>query len=571
MRCPAFHNATQKQEECEHNDRVKINLATVTGSGQVYFDSVVMFTFFLLLGRFLERRARHLQDANWWQAQDALPDAVSVQREDSWVAIPRMQVNVGDRILVPAGATVPIDACVTAGESAVREDAFNGEYQPRTVVEGDTVFAGTINVENSLQARVVCTYRDSRLAELQRSVDRGQAQKPALARLADRVASWFIAAILLISIATWLVWHQLAPEQAFWIMLSVLVISCPCALALATPAALASAAGALRRNGIIIRSEDALESLSRSKHLIFDKTGTLTSAELVIDSVVTLNTFSEQQVLEIAAALQAHSRHPVSGAFKSLRMAKGMDQVSYHVGAGLQGELSGETYRIGSESFCRTIAPSLPYAPSTELYWVALCRDEKPLAWIGLRDRVRPEATSTVQQAMADGFCVELLTGDSSNNGALMAQELGLSHYACGLRPEQKMTHVETLQQSGLVVTMVGDGLNDAPVLSLADVSFAVASAADLASAQADFILLRDDLNLICVAYKKARQCRRVMLQNISWALGYNICAIPLAAMGFVPPWLAAVGMSASSLLVVLNSLRLSRVSAETQWRPGHG
>lgn len=545
--------------------------ATLTGSGQVYFDSVVMFTFFLLLGRFLERKARLDQDTGWLQAQDALPDAVSVRKGNHWATLPRTDVAVGDQILIAAGDAVPIDALVSKGRSAVREDAFNGEHQPRTVAEGDTVFAGTINIESSLQARVLCTYRDSRLAELQRSIDRGQAHKPALVRLADRVASWFIAAILLISMITWLIWHQLAPEQAFWITLSVLVISCPCALALATPAALASAAGALRRRGIIIRTEDALESLSQSRHIIFDKTGTLTKAELAIDRVVTLGNCPERQVLAIAAALQAHSRHPISKAFKSLTMANGVDQVHYNVGAGLQGKQGNKTYRMGSESFCRVLAPNLPPAPSTDLYWVALCGDRQPLAWIGLCDKLRPEATDTVRQSIADGFSVELLTGDSSGNGALLAHNLGLHHYACGLSPEQKMAHVKALQQSGTVVTMVGDGLNDAPVLSLADVSFAVADAADLARAQADFVLYGDDLNLIHVAHEKARQCRRVMRQNISWALTYNACAIPLAAMGFVPPWLAAVGMSASSLFVVLNSLRLNRENNSGAGQVDHG
>jgi Cu2+-exporting ATPase len=215
--------------------------ATVSGSGQVYFDSVVMFTFFLLLGRFLEQRVRQRNALTWFDAESTLPDAVSTWREGQWATLPRNQLQAGDIVLVKAGETVPVDARLCAGSSAVREDTFNGEHLPRSVSAGDTIYAGTVNVEAAIEARVLGSYRDSRLAALQRSVEQAQGEKPRLAKLADRIASWFVAAILLITSATALAWSQIAPEQALWISLSVLVISCPCALALATPAALTSA------------------------------------------------------------------------------------------------------------------------------------------------------------------------------------------------------------------------------------------------------------------------------------------------------------------------------------------
>ena len=533
--------------------------ATVSGSGQVYFDSVVMFTFFLLLGRFLEHRVRQRHALSWFDAQSTLPGAVTARRQEQWVTVPRIQLQAGDIILVKAGDTVPVDAQVVDGASAVKEDTFNGEHLPRAVTSGDAIYAGTVNVEGALQARVLGSYRQSRLAALQRSVEMAQTEKPQLAKLADRIASWFVAGILLVTSVTALYWSQVAPEQALWVTLSVLVISCPCALALATPAALTSAASALRAAGVIVRGENALESLSRATHLLFDKTGTLTEGALAIAQVRPISAMGTEQILSIAAALQQFSTHPVARAFASVEGTTGFHTVDYRVGAGLQAHKDGLTYRMGSELFCKELAAGLPAIPNEPLYWIALCAEDTPLAWIGLNDRTREEASEVVGNAQRAGLCVELLTGDSSPQGPLLARALGIDTVNSGLAPQQKMARVRQLQAAGAVVAMVGDGLNDAPVLSLADASFAVAGATDLARTQADFVIADGSLHAVTNTWRKARQCRGIILQNFAWALGYNICAIPLAAAGFIPPWAAAIGMSLSSLLVVANSLRLNR------------
>jgi Cu2+-exporting ATPase len=533
--------------------------ATVTGTGQVYFDSVVMFTFFLLLGRFMEARVRQKHSLTWFDAESALPDAVSCQRDGQWVTVPRTQVVSGDTVLLRPGETIPVDAEITDGSSAVREDTFNGEHLPRAVVAGDTVFAGTVNVEAALEARVLCSYLESRLAALQQSVEVAQTEKPRLARLADRVASWFVAGVLLVTSTTALVWLQVDPSRALWIALSVLVISCPCALALATPAALTSAASALRGRGVIVRGENALEALSRSTHLFFDKTGTLTEGKLTLARVVPLADADSTEILAIASSLQRWSNHPISQAFADIAGAAAVSGVQYHVGQGLSGQLGDVSCRMGSEAFCRELFPPLPSPPGEPLYWIALCDRNRALAWIGLTDSVRPEAAEVVAQAQRSGLHVGLLTGDSSAQGTLLGAELALDTVCIGLEPQQKMAQVQALQDTGAVVTMVGDGLNDAPVLSLADASFAVAGATDLARTQADFVLVGGDLSAVTGTWRQARACRRIILQNFAWALGYNLSAIPLAAMGYVPPWAAAIGMSLSSLLVVANSLRLNR------------
>ncbi len=533
--------------------------ATVSGSGQVYFDSVVMFTFFLLLGRFLEHRVRQRHALTWFDAESTLPGAVTTKCDALWVTAPRIQLQGGETVLVKAGATVPVDAQIVAGSSAVKEDTFNGEHLPRAVTTGDTIYAGTVNVEAALQAKVLGSYRESRLAALQHSVELAQTKKPQLAKLADRIASWFVAGILLVTTLTAVVWSQLAPEQALWITLSVLVISCPCALALATPAALTSAASALRAHGVIVRGENALDSLSRATHLLFDKTGTLTEGSLAIADVRPLGDVGTQDILAIGAALQHYSSHPIARAFTGITGTTGFKDVNYRVGAGLEAHQNGGTYRMGSAQFCRQLAPDLPTAPDKLLYWVALCREGSPLAWIGLNDHTRGEAGDVIASAQQAGLQVELLSGDSSAQGPLLAHSLGISTVKHGLTPQQKMAHVQQLQTKGAVVAMVGDGLNDAPVLSLADASFAVTGATDLARTQADFVIIGGDLHAVIDTWRKARQCRHIIGQNFTWALGYNICAIPLAAMGFIPPWAAAIGMSLSSLLVVANSLRLNR------------
>jgi len=536
--------------------------ATLRGTGQVYFDSVVMFTFFLLLGRFLEHRVRQRFSVAWFDAESTLPDAVRRRAGTGWETVPRLRLQAGDTVLVRAGDTVPADAEVVTGASAVREDTFNGEHLPRDVGPGATVYAGTVNMEGALETRVLGSYRDSRLAALQRSVEQAQAIKPRLARLADRVASWFVGTILLLTTATALVWSQVDPQQALWVSLAVLVISCPCALALATPAALTSAASALRGAGVIVRGENAIESLARATHLLFDKTGTLTEGRLVIAEVLVLADLERDAVLGIGAALQHYSSHPVGRAFAGIPAAAQFGEVGHRVGAGVEGRCRGERYRMGSESYCRELASSLPPPPGDALYWVALCREQTPLAWIGLGDRVRDEAAAVVATARAGGLEVELLSGDRNPRARALALDLGIDRAQGDLQPQQKMDHVRALQRAGAVVAMVGDGLNDAPVLGLADASFAVAGATDLARTQADFVIVGAGLQSVIDTWRKARQCRRVIWQNFGWALGYNLCGIPLAAMGYVPPWAAAIGMSASSLLVVLNSLRLNGRSA---------
>jgi Cu2+-exporting ATPase len=336
------------------------------------------------------------------------------------------------------------------------------------------------------------------------------------------------------------------------------MVSCPCALALATPTTLTSAANALRSRGVVVAGENALESLSRCTHLVLDKTGTLTEGEPTLAQVQPLGGMNRADILSTAAALQQYSSHPLASAFTAIDGTAGFQAVGYRVGRGLEGSLAGVNFRIGSLAYCRELAPQFPAPPGEDLYWIGLCREGEALAWIGLDDKVRPEAKALVANARDLRLQVELLTGDSSPRGPQLANALGIETVATGQTPEQKMQHIEQLQRAGATVVMVGDGLNDAPVLALADASFAVSSATDLARSQADFIIVEDGLDRIVETLRKARRCRIIIRENFAWALAYNLGAMPLAALGYVPPWAAAIGMSASSLLVLMNSLRLA-------------
>ncbi|WP_235964857.1 heavy metal translocating P-type ATPase [Sediminihaliea albiluteola] len=533
--------------------------ATISGSGQVYFDSVVMFTFFLLLGRFLEQRVRRRFQLNWFQIENTLPQAVQRFEQGTWLTVPRIAINKDDIVLVPAGSTVPIDGSVIKGRSSVREDTFNGEQDPRPVGLNDSVFTGTLNLEAALEVKAAGSYNESRLAALQESVGRANTGKPRLANLADKIAAWFVLLILVTTGGTALIWSQIDPSQALWISLSVLVISCPCALALATPVALTSAASALRHRGVLVHGENALEALSRSTRLILDKTGTLTEGRLTLNRLELLGPLSQDKLTTIAAALQQSSRHPIAKVFEHEQSAPGVSELHYQVGAGVSGVLDGQEYRMGSLAYCRELAPSLAAPPSHSLYWVALVRDQQPLAWYGFQDPIRSEAGALIKRLQERGVTPEILSGDTPERVAEAAAALGISKALGGQSPEQKMARVEALQAEGFTVTAVGDGLNDAPLLGMANASFAVTDATDLARAQADFVINNGNLNAVDLSWQMALRCRSIIRQNLCWALGYNICAIPLAAMGYIPPWAAAIGMSASSLLVVLNSLRLTR------------
>lgn len=531
--------------------------ATISQQGQVYFDSVVMFTFFLLLGRYLETRARQHNLLTLGKAHDLLPDSVKCHNEGKWITVAREQLRPGDRILISEGTIVPVDGLVNSGQSSVDESAFSGEYIPRAVATGAQIYAGTTNLESSLELQVTALADDTKLAGILRSMVFAHQQKPRIAQLADTISGYFVAAILLLALATALYWLINEPSQALWICLSVLVVSCPCALSLATPSALTRAVYAMQRYNVIISGESALDKLNRANRVIFDKTGTLTEGKISLQKVIPVASASEEKSLEIAAALQQHSNHPIAKAFSQHTSTMSATDVKNVVGLGLQGRINGKLYRIGQVEYCAQICSKKQNPPDPNNHWICLSDEISVIAWFEIADKLRPESTDVIAQLKSLGLEIDMLSGDPSPVGPKLAQQLNIHNFRCGISPEQKLEYVKQKQAEGDVVIMVGDGVNDAPVLAGADISFAVSQASGLAKSESDCLIIDNSLRPLVDTLHMAKRCDNIIKQNFSWALIYNVVAIPAAAAGFIAPYWAALGMSLSSLIVVSNSLRL--------------
>ncbi|TQV84747.1 cadmium-translocating P-type ATPase [Exilibacterium tricleocarpae] len=540
--------------------------ATLFGGGEVYFDSVSMFTFFLLLGRYLEMRARHRNAAASGRLAHLLPLSVRrVRRSEAGEEIADVavkQLQVGDCIRVRAGETFACDGEVLEGRSGAVEAMLTGEAEPVLKQPGDRVSAGTLNTDGSLLVEVKALGQHTQLSAIEQLVEQAQQEKPSQVALADRVAGYFVGVVLIVTGLVGWFWYHQAPEQAFWICLSVLVVTCPCALSLATPTALTTAIDTLRRRGLLVTRAHVVEGLEKVTCVVFDKTGTLTQGEPRVEDVVVTGELSRQRCLAVAAALETGSNHPLARAFADYSgtvFAEGIETVT---GSGVSGRIDGRDYRLGTADFAAAGAPP----PAGAGQWLALSVTDATsgrvqlLAWFSLRDQVRERAAAAVA-ALREELQLEvvLLSGDSSSATAEVAAAVGIANYRGGATPQDKLDYIQARQRYGDVVMMVGDGINDIPVLSGADVSVAMGSASDLAQTRADSILLNGQLEQLPAALVFARRARRTIRQNLGWAAGYNGLALPLAAMGWVPPYAAALGMSASSLVVVLNALRLGR------------
>ncbi|QFY89597.1 heavy metal translocating P-type ATPase [Magnetovirga frankeli] len=539
---------------------------TLTGSGEVYFDSVCMFTLFLLAGRFLEMGARHRAG----QAAEALvkmlpATAVRLQGEEHQV-VTVADLAPGDRLLVRPGETIPVDGLLLEGESSVDESLLTGESLPLAKGPGDRLVGGSLNIESPLVMQVEQVGEDTVVSAIVRLLDRAQAEKPRLAQMADRVAGGFVFGLLLLASGVALWWGLQAPERAFVITLSVLVVSCPCALSLATPAALTVATGTLTRQGLLITRGHALETLARVTRVVFDKTGTLTLGQLRLQQTIPLGEMDAQRALQLAAALEQRSEHPIGRLLLASNSAPlpPVSELKSRPGHGVEGLIEGRRYRVGSPRFVSELSNAeLALEPDNlaqiTLTRVALGDESGLLAWFELADQLRPDAEETLRQLRVQGIALSILSGDGEGAVAAVASQLGIADYAARLHPEDKLARVRQMQKQGEVVLMVGDGVNDAPVLAGAQVSLAVGGGAQLAHASADMVLLSERLLPLVTGLTLARRTSRVIRQNMGWAIGYNLSAIPLAAVGLVAPWMAAIGMSLSSLLVVINAFRLKK------------
>ncbi len=550
---------------------------TWIGSGEIYYDSVTMFAFFLLTGRFLEMNARH-RAGQISEALVRMLPATATRLDEHGVEeiVPIAELAPGDRTLVRPGETIPADGRVEEGASSVDESLLTGESLPLPKGVGEALIGGSVNVDSPLVMRIEKVGVDTVLSAIVRLLDRAQSEKPRLALLADRIAGGFVAALLIVAAVVFSAWWSLSDfDTAFRITLSVLVVTCPCALSLATPTAMVAATGTLTRMGLLITRGHALETLARATQVIFDKTGTLTYGRPQVTAVEPMTRLEPQQCLAWAAALERGSEHPVG---RALVEAAGLgvptaSELRNTPGRGVEGRIDGRRYRIGQPEFVAALSMNSPRPVGEGLgvrdlkrddldaasTWVALGDERKLLAWFQLSDALRPGAAEAVTALQARGLTVELLSGDRTEAVAHIAREVGIASAQGGMSPQDKLERLQDLQRQGATVAMVGDGINDAPVLAAAQVSLAMGSGTQLAHATADMILLSEKLEHLAAGVDMARRTLVIMRENFAWAIGYNLIALPLAAGGWLTPWMSAIGMSFSSLLVVVNALRLRK------------
>jgi len=542
-----------------------------SGNNVYYFDSVVMFTFFLLIGRFLEHRVRYRSLLKQQNFQRLIPLSVSKRNKDgSLISIGISEVQPNDVLIINAGGTIPVDGILLARQAEVNESVITGEFMPVKKQPGDRLSSGSSNHSASLAMRVTQDFSHSHIQKLINLQQNAEQMKPDSVSLADKISHWYVVILLILVISSGLYWWQVAPDSAFAIVLSILVVSCPCALSLATPAAIAAATAQLSDLGLMIRSKTALSQLAKVDHIYFDKTGTLTTGSMQINRVKTFSELSKEKCLQIASLLENISDHPVAKAFNSDGVRLSCNNLRETVGKGVSGTIDGHAYRLGNKEFAlgdithikpasiKTVSIKTTSEKDFETH-LYLASEEQHIATFILQDSLKSSAQAAIDNISQQEFDITLLSGDSESAVVSLAKQLNIKQHISGATPEQKLKAVDEAQQNGKNILMVGDGFNDLGALAAASVSITMATGTNLSKTASDAVLVSADLGVISKSLKVSHKVRKIIIQNLCWAISYNLIAIPFAIMGLIPAWLAAIGMSFSSLIVVLNALRLRK------------
>jgi Cu2+-exporting ATPase len=526
---------------------------TMRGGAQVWFDAAVMFVFLLLAARMLEQGARRLATERIDVLSRLRPVLAQQELPQGGVrGVLVTQLQPGDIIRVPAGEHVPADGRLLDAPAALDESLLTGEAREVQHQPGAALLAGSICAAQALRVQVTAAGTATRLSALTRLVLQAQENRPAAARQAERIASWFVLGLVAMALMAYLYWRATEPARAFEVALAMLVISCPCALSLSVPAALAAAYSRLSSLGVLVLRPDALHTLAEIDTVVFDKTGTLGDGQWQVEGVTSFAGHGKAELLQLAAALEGDAQHPIASAFRPHADMNIATAVRREPGQGIQGTINGQQLRLGT-------APFAAAQPDDGAIWLGT--GAQPLARFTLREQPRPESGATLRRLGDMGLRLQVLSGDAESAvqrfTALL--DVPLEAMAGRLLPEDKLARIRTLQQQGRKVAMVGDGINDAPVLGGADVSIAASDGAALARQSADLVLLNPSLQRVGDAIALARRTRRIVRQNLAWAIGYNLLAVPIAALGYIQPWAAALAMVVSSLTVTLNALRLAR------------
>lgn len=529
---------------------------------EVWFDSLTMFVFFLLGGRYLELKARDRTAGALDALMNRLPQACERRTDaNTFETVSVRRLAVGDVVRVHAGQAFPGDGRLITDTATVDEALLTGESRPVTRRVGEAVVAGSFNLAGPVLLEVTQLGRDTRFAQIVALMEKASTEKPRLAVLADRIAAPFLVAVLAAASAAAWYWWQIDHSKALSVAIAVLIVTCPCALSLATPAAMLSSAGALARRGILVRRLQAFETLADIETVVFDKTGTLTQDRLVLKGVQTRPGVDRAQVLALAGAMASGSLHPVARALVNAAGEEGvaapsgsLTEVLEIAGQGMQArDAQGTLLRLGSAVFCG-VAPEEVVGEAR--VWLADAQGW--LAHFSLEEGLRDDAREAVDALHSAGVRTRLLSGDRADAADVVARAIGVHDVVAGASPEDKLAEVVSMQSRGQRLAMVGDGLNDGPVLARADTSFALGHAAPLAQAQADYVLQSGKVMDVAWTLHQARRTMSVVRQNLVWAGLYNLVSVPLALVGWMPPWLAGLGMAGSSLLVIVNALRLA-------------
>ncbi|UWZ83230.1 heavy metal translocating P-type ATPase [Occallatibacter riparius] len=549
------------------------------GSGQVYYDAVLLILGFLLLGKALEARAKKRALAALDSLSRMKPVTARRVIDGVQTVVPLDEIRPGDSVLVLPGERFPVDATVLEGRTTVDESMLTGESTPLERGPGGRVLAGSLNYDGAVTCRAESLGEATVLAQITRMVEQAQGSRAPMERLADRASAIFVPVVLALAAITCIAWliatHSVALALANTV--AVLVIACPCAMGLAVPAALTVAVGRGAQLGVLFKGGEALERLSNLNAIVLDKTGTLTVGRPVLESIHPLGSMPEPELLRMAAAAEERSNHPLAHAILDYAREAGVrwpaaEDIQILPGRGLTARVDGHDCMLGNEAlfgefFVRLPKDVTPPEAGVTRLWMAV--DNVPVAYFDARDALRPEGAQAVAGLHHSGLRVLMLTGDSAASAGPIANQAGITELEAALDPAGKLARVRALQQEGLRVGMVGDGINDAGALAQADAGIAMGSGADLAQEAGDVLLLRATPAAIPAALDLARSTLRVMRQNLWWAVGYNVLGIPLAAGALYPafhvllsPWIAAAAMAFSSVSVLTNSLRLRR------WQP---
>ncbi len=527
---------------------------TLVGGEHIWFDAAAMFVFFLLSARVLERFARNKSRAQVDLLAKAQPQfawrITDGQREQCLVS----ELRTGDTLFLVPGEAIPADGLLLSESAEVDESLLTGESTLLLKYKGEHVLAGSTLGPNACEITVSEIGSATQLSQILRLVQHAQNSKPSDAMWAQRLASRFVISMFAITCLAFLFWWQVNPDKAFSVALAVLVAACPCALSLAIPAAVSSAYDALARDGVLVLTPDALTTLNKIQHIVFDKTGTLTTGQASIKHIQRFTDDSEQRLLQIAYSMELGSTHPMASAFKAMPGEQlRIDSVQVLPGHGLQADIDGDRYYLGKAAF---VAPD---QPDTGIY---LRRNQQLIAQFILEDPLKPEAAEVLQALQKNGLYCHLLSGDTNARVKEVAEALHITRYQARATPEQKMHYLRELQNRGERVLMIGDGINDAPVMAQADVSMAMGSGAFIAQTHADMLLMKSKLHQIGHVLAVAKHMQQLMRQNLGWAIAYNVLAIAIALSGAIHPGYASLGMAGSSLLVTLNALRIYRIRA---------